>query len=246
VNFTRRFFFSLYDGYVVPNDSSKRYILDLTNNVEKPFLLLPNIIYKNKSFHFDFFEVKKSRIQTFSSPIFLFVAQLNQRKGFDILLDAFLILCRDFPNCKLWIVGDGPLKEHGLNFIERNEIENNVKFFGHCEMDEVYKIYTRSHFFVLPTKRDPNPLTIIEALSFGLPILTTVFAGNSSDAVISGVNGIVVDIVEPNELLKQLLFFSNMDSDTYNSFSDNSYKKYNEKFETNAVIETFRDSLLNV
>src|SRR5207253_3229992 len=61
-------------------------------------------------------------------------------------------------------------------------------------------LYASSDFFLLPSLRDPNPLSVIEAVWAGLPLIISNCCGNWPEAVEEGVNGWVVDPTSHTQL----------------------------------------------
>ena len=102
--------------------------------------------------------------------LYVSVGQFITRKGFDILLNAFNN--ESMKNNKLLIIGGGPLKDEYLKYIERNNIKN-VYILDFVKKNELINIYKYSDVFVLPTREDIWGLVINEAMSLGLPVIST-------------------------------------------------------------------------
>ena len=102
--------------------------------------------------------------------LFVSIGQFIPRKGFDILLKAFNN--SEMKNNKLLIIGGGPLKEEYLQYIKDNNIKN-IHILDFIKKDELLNIYKYSDVFVLPTREDIWGLVINEAMSLGLPVIST-------------------------------------------------------------------------
>jgi len=102
------------------------------------------------------------------SQVILFVGRLSPEKQLRLLLQAWERIQPDLPGWKLMIVGDGP---------ERQELERTahsikeVQFTGWVQSPEQF--YRESQIFVLPSRYEGFPVALLEALSFGLPSVTT-------------------------------------------------------------------------
>ncbi|PWL55889.1 MAG: hypothetical protein DBY38_00175 [Clostridium cadaveris] len=111
--------------------------------------------------------------------IFMFSGRLNEAKGIDKLMEAFVELPKEL-NTKLLVVGSsiyGKTKEDA--FLTRlkqiaNKRKEDIIFTGYIDYNDIPKIHAVSDIAVIPSVwDDPSPLTVYEAMSSGLPILTT-------------------------------------------------------------------------
>lgn len=109
----------------------------------------------------------------------LFVGRLIKEKGVDILLRAMLLL-RDNKEIQLDIVGDGPGKEWILKFIKTNNLSETVTLHPWQTRDALSTFYKNADTFIHPCRWiEPFGRTIVEAMDFGLPIITTSDTGAS-------------------------------------------------------------------
>ena len=76
------------------------------------------------------------------------------------------------PEIGVLIIGGGPLKSDYLEFVKKNNL-SNVHIIDFKKKEELLEIYKFSDVFVLPTREDIWGLVINEALSLGLPVITT-------------------------------------------------------------------------
>lgn len=109
----------------------------------------------------------------------LFVGRLVKEKGVDILLKAMLLLKND-KTIQLDIVGDGPEKKWIQKFIEKNNLSETVKLHPWQARETLATFYKNADVFVHPCRWiEPFGRTIVEAMDFGLPIITTSNTGAS-------------------------------------------------------------------
>ena len=106
----------------------------------------------------------------------LFVGRIIRTKG---ILDGIraLALCPDTVNVRLDVVGDGDLLEICKAEVERLGITDKVAFHGRLSRDEVFEWYRRSHVFLFPSFREPSGNVVFEAMSQGLPVITSTVGG---------------------------------------------------------------------
>jgi glycosyltransferase involved in cell wall biosynthesis len=159
----------------------------------------------------------------------LFVGQLHPRKGLFYLLEAMKDL--DYP-CV--IVGDGPQREALRNFIEKNDM-NNVKLTGSVTRRELICFYKKAEFFVLPSTAEALPLTILESMSAGLPLITT-DVGAIPEIIDNGSNGLIVKPYNP-EALKNAINKMMNNKELLKSMSENNKEKAIKEFDWSSVIK---------
>ena len=116
---------------------------------------------------------------------YLFVGRLIERKGIEVLLDAF----RDVEGGELWVAGDGPLASR----VEKAAADDaRVRVLGHVEAAQLDDLYSRVDVLVLPSHYDVWGLVVNEAQAYGLPVIATDQVGAAADTIDPGVNGFVV------------------------------------------------------
>ena len=110
--------------------------------------------------------------------VFMFSGRLTKEKGIDKLLEAFSML--EYKNIKLLILGSYDYGKKGKNsFIISLEekfksLKNKIIFTGFIHRDDVPKYHAISDIAIIPSMwEDPCPLTVFEALSSRLPLITT-------------------------------------------------------------------------
>jgi glycosyltransferase involved in cell wall biosynthesis len=105
-------------------------------------------------------------------PLILFLGRINKIKGVDLLIDAFALL--DIPDARLVIAGpdDGQLSEI-LDKIRQYKIEQKVILPGLLTGDWVKAALLDANLFVLPSRFDAYPTTIMEACLMGVPMVIT-------------------------------------------------------------------------
>jgi len=127
----------------------------------------------------------------------LYVGQISVRKGLSYLFDAFDRL--HHPRKELWIVGPRT-RQTG---IENMKPPEGTRFFGPLKGEELARAYHDSSVFVLPTVEEGLALVLGEALSFGLPVVTTVNSGGAN-LFEDGREGFLVPIRSPEALAEKI------------------------------------------
>ncbi len=128
---------------------------------------------------------------------FLYVGELIPRKGVDLLIRAFAKVSRNIPGALLTLVGKG---------VDRNSLEelaknlgcgDSVIFRGSIPYEEVPAEMIQHDVFVLPTRLDVFGLVVAEAMSCGLPVICSLYAGAANDLVKD--NGFIVNPDDTDE-----------------------------------------------
>lgn len=136
----------------------------------------------------------------------LFLGVLNRDKGFYDLLEAVAPLCEEFPSLVLACGGTGN-QDEVVERIRQLRLENHVKLLGWISGESKIAWLSRSSFFVLPSYVECTPMGILEAMAWGLPVISTKIGG-IPDVVEHGREGLLIvpgDIVGLRDAMRQLL-----------------------------------------
>jgi glycosyltransferase involved in cell wall biosynthesis len=127
----------------------------------------------------------------------LFVGEINQRKGISYLLEASKLLFAK--GIEFNIVGRGV-----DGYEELYEPYNDcVNFHGHVSFTDLHSFFRESHVFVFPTLGEGYGLVLLEALSAGIPVITTANAGGP-DFVRNGCNGFIIETGSVNAIVDKI------------------------------------------
>tara|TARA_R100000935_G_scaffold1517_1_gene4893 strand:+ start:75357 stop:76472 length:1116 start_codon:yes stop_codon:yes gene_type:complete len=112
--------------------------------------------------------------KTYEDPFhFCFVGRLDDAKGVHLIVEALLKLKGASSVGTMHFIGDGPKKETYKKTCETNAIE--AVFHGFLPRENVFKIYEKCHFILLPSKSEGFPKVIAEGMNFGcIPIASNV------------------------------------------------------------------------
>src|SRR5690606_8543792 len=107
----------------------------------------------------------------------LFLSSLRERKGLFLFLRALHELRRDNPAVRATIAGDwqdAAEKRRGMDLIRELNLESAVDFVGEVNGPEKVRLYRAHSIFVFPpTQPEGLPWVLLEAMSAGLPVVTT-------------------------------------------------------------------------
>jgi glycosyltransferase involved in cell wall biosynthesis len=125
------------------------------------------------------------------------VGRLDAQKGIDVLLEAVHLLEAKGSSPQLWLVGDGPQRAELEARSGELGLMGSVRFLGF--RDDVPQLLQASDVFVLPSRFEAMPFTILEAMASGLPCVVT-DVGDNAELVEDGVIGKVVPCEDPQAL----------------------------------------------
>lgn len=128
-----------------------------------------------------------------SKPIkFLFLGRIGERKGAFDLIKAFSLLPEEEKNnSQLIMAGDGEVEE-ARNLVETLNVSDQITFPGWIDTKERDRLLDQGNVFVLPSYNEGLPLSMLEAMAWGLPVIVTP-VGGISEIVRDGENGLVVE-----------------------------------------------------
>ena len=105
----------------------------------------------------------------------LHIGRFNEQKDHKGLLDAFARIRKEIPDSCLELIGDGELLEETKHYAKELGLDTAVHFLG--SQSNVYPYLNEADIFLLPSRYEGMPMTIIEAMGTGLPIVATAVGG---------------------------------------------------------------------
>jgi glycosyltransferase involved in cell wall biosynthesis len=123
------------------------------------------------------------------APIVGVVARLEPEKGHPTLLDAWPLVLREVPQARLLVVGEGSQRQALERQAEALQITDRVVFTG--RRDDVPAVTAALDVAVLPSYREAQGLTILEALALSRPVVAS-NVGGIPEVIENGVTGLLV------------------------------------------------------
>ena len=115
--------------------------------------------------------------ETSNKKIVLFVGRIIERKGVEFLIKSAKVVTKIRDNVLFAIIGDDPYRRQVEKWVKYLKIQNNVLFLGEVSDEVLYTYYKSADFFVLPSLSEVCPTVVLEAMYFGLPVVTTDIPG---------------------------------------------------------------------
>ena len=113
----------------------------------------------------------------------LFVGRFDRKKNLSLCLDALKVLQSHKMNFHFFIAGDGngEIRNYLEAFLRQNSFTGKISLLGWIDQSKLWDVYRNSHLLLLPSFDENFGLVVLDALSCGLPTLTSQFVGVSSD-----------------------------------------------------------------
>ena len=141
----------------------------------------------------------------FDPPRIVCLGRLVSEKGFDLALRAFVTILDRFPQARLIVAGDGPLRSELQYQVAGYHIHHAVDFLGWVQPDEVPSLINSATFVLMPSRQDSMPLVALEAALMGRPVVATNVEG-IPEVVIHEHTGILVEQENSEALAAGVIF----------------------------------------
>ena len=162
----------LNDTYGITNTLTIYNMMDMEKNIQSSLEELPE----------DYNELFEGKIEEFKGKInengtigeetfnFINVGRLTRQKGHWFLIRSFRQVVDEYPNARLFILGEGNLREKLEDLIRELDLSENVFLLG--DQENVFPFLANSDCFVFSSLWEGLPLSLIEALTVNLPVIS--------------------------------------------------------------------------
>nr|WP_298659070.1 glycosyltransferase [uncultured Flavobacterium sp.] len=217
-NFLRKFFYPFCDYLILQTEAIKKdYFKIISHNKIK---VIPNPIKQ------DLLNNKFSN--STKENIILTVGRLDENKNQMMLINSFANL--NDKKWKLYIVGDGKLRLEYEEYVKKINLLDNIIFTG--MVNDISYYYDRAKIFVLTSNSEGFPNVLLEAMSKGIPCISTNCNYGPSELIIDSENGYLVEIDNINQLKEKLnkLMYNTILQQQFSQKGINTSKHYSIEF----------------
>jgi glycosyltransferase involved in cell wall biosynthesis len=130
------------------------------------------------------------------------VGRLIDAKSYDLLLEVARDVCSKRPDVRFVLVGDGPLREQLEKMRTSLGLVDNVLMLG--QRSDIPELMAAMDLYIITSKREGLPVTLIEAMMAGKPIIAT-GVGGIVDTLSDGENGIIVEPGDKDAITRAIL-----------------------------------------
>ncbi|EKD43180.1 MAG: hypothetical protein ACD_72C00416G0001 [uncultured bacterium] len=148
---------------------------------------------------------------------------MAEGKGFPHMVRMLSEIIVKVPNVVWLVIGDGPKSKEVFQMVQKNSLQNVVRFLGNIDPQEIYKYYHLADLFVLLTHKDEAHeegwgTVFLEAAACGLPVVAG-RVGGVEEAVLDGQTGVVVEVYQDQSVIPAIITMLN-DSTTSKKMGD--------------------------
>ena len=170
---------------------------------------------------------KINRTELSKVPTGLFLGRIGERKGAYDLIEAVKNLTNEGIKIKILMAGDGEIQK-AKELIKNENLEDNIKILGWIDNNQKEQYLRSSDFYILPSYDEGMPMSVLEAMSYSLPVITT-NVGGIPEIIQDKKNGIMIkpgDIKQIDKVIKKII----KENEFRKELSENAYETILEKF----------------
>jgi glycosyltransferase involved in cell wall biosynthesis len=199
----KKHFISSASNWLSPGKTTTNYLIEYGARKEKIFEYPFASLWQNEIRKLRIGSSEKSslkiKLEMREQKTILSIGRFIPQKGFDLLIKASKLIDE---NIGVYIVGGAPTKEYCD--IVHNLGLKNVHFRNFMHKDLLKEYYLAADLFVLPTRDDIWGLVINEAMSYGLPVITTDRCVAGLELVENNDNGFIVHVNDVQEIAMKI------------------------------------------
>lgn len=132
------------------------------------------------------------------------VTRISPEKGVQYLPEIARMVLNECPNVLFLVAGDGPLRNQLDWECAKLGVNKQVSFLGALNHEQVIKLLSQSDIFLLPSLTEGMPVSVIEAMACGTPIVATA-VGGTPELIADGISGILVQPSDPEALARAVI-----------------------------------------
>ncbi|WP_295810273.1 glycosyltransferase family 4 protein [uncultured Apibacter sp.] len=118
------------------------------------------------------------------------LGRLNQQKQFDHLIDIWKIIAQKYPDWKLVIYGNGEKEKELKKKIKSLNLDSSIKIYP--AISDISSVLLESSIYVMTSKYEGFPLTLIETMSHGVPPISYNCKSGPKEIICDGIDGLLV------------------------------------------------------
>lgn len=172
-------------------------------------------------------------------PFFLVSGRLTAQKGVDLIIKAFLH-SKAQTQVDLVIMGDGPEREKLTRLVNQEGLQSKVHFLGFVA--KPFSVVIQAYALILGSYREGFPNVLVEALSLGVPVISSDCPTGPKEIVNHGVNGFLFPTGDYKALTDEMDLI--IKADIYARLKENSLPSVS-SFNQNEVLMAWEKLLLN-
>lgn len=198
--------------------------------------------FESKAVHlYNFTDLHRTKWESDKENYFLFFGRLSKEKGLETLLNVAGKVKANFK-----IAGDGPLAGKVRRCAANNE---HIHFLGYQTGEELKQLISQASYIVVPSEwYENNPMTVLEAYSYGVPVIGARIGG-IPEIVIDEKTGFLFTSRDEADLERVILKASRVSLSDYKALSENAISFARQHFSSSnhylKLMEIYNDVIRN-
>ena len=210
---------------ILLSDDQRKKIIDISHYVDFDYL-------------YDLFK-RTVPVPKSAQTKLVYWGRLAKVKGLELMIESVNHLIKKGMSVELLIIGDGPERERLLKKVEELGIKTQVEFLGRRNIQEIAALCKNADLFLMSSLSEGVPTALLEALTFGLPVVAT-SVGAIPALVKNGINGYLVEKRDVNVYSSAIYKALRLNKEKAARYSQDIVKK---KFSARSVVYQM-DSLM--
>jgi len=225
-----RFLLNRVDIIVIEGEIWKTFFKQIVP--ESKLVIIPNCVHLS-----NFKKTKKSKRENKISV--LFPGSLCERKGVFDILKAVSLVVKEEKNIKFIFGGRSSNEEEIkiLEIIKSQHLENYTAFIGEYTDKNKSEIYGSADIFILPSYAEGLPISMLDAMALGLPIIST-RVGAIPEVIDDRVNGFLIEPGDYKALAKRILILTT-DRNLREKMGKNNIEKIKKNYDFSIMVKNF-------
>jgi glycosyltransferase involved in cell wall biosynthesis len=185
--------------------------------------------------------VAKDQWPSKSGFTLVYVGRLEPVKNHALLLNAFRAALWSMPDLRLWMVGDGSERKTLESLARELGIAGQVTFWG--QQLDVAPFFSAADIFIMSSKSEGLPMSLLQAFSLGLPVIVT-DVGGMAEVVRLAKAGLTVAAADPTEMAAAILRLASGDAER-KQFSKSAETIFYSRFALQTMVDAYMDLYRN-
>lgn len=170
------------------------------------------------------------------------VGRLVKQKNFFMLIKSFTVVHKTFPEYNLEIYGEGPLRKELEDYVKSLDANEYITLMGTCT--DLLKNINSAKLFVMSSNYEGFPNALTEAMSVGLPVISTDFFTGVAHELIGKANGMVVPVGNASALADAMITML-LSKERLLKCSINNIREIT-RYSTNVIVKEWEGAIVSI
>lgn len=231
-------------GYLEAKKWDKQTLASFTN-----CFVAPSFFMKKKMQEGGFLDTRIEHVYNFADTgkfensvvvnrenYFVYLGRLSKEKGVETLLKSF----KNQNKSSLKIIGDGPIRKD----LENKFTSSNIEFLGYQQWENIKDILAKATALIIPSEwYENNPLTVIESLALGTPVLGANIGG-IPELIEENANGFTFEAGNTESLITGIKKIILKEDWNYQDIQDNAKHMFSADKYYESIIQIYNDNII--